>query len=275
MKSERLMGILSTLPIRSAPLLALCVCTTAALAATLHWRQTNTALAGRAPFTLVGNPASRTVTAGGIARFTVVIQRPQFKGNIKLWFAPVALLSRLGVRLGNRGSITFRGSTAVVAIKTASVDRPGSYRVKIKAAGGPYRGYLMFGLRVIAPRPASFRIAGSFGPLWPGTAQSIDLALTNPNPRAISVRRLGVSIKQVTAPRASALLPCSATDFAVVPFSGTYPLKLPAHATVRLSDLGVLAAQAPQLLMLDRPVNQDGCQGASVTLSYSGQATSP
>ena len=35
------------------------------------------------------------------------------------------------------------------------------------------------------------------------------------------------------------------------------------------------AARGPQLRMLDRPVNQDGCQGATVPLSYAGRATIP
>jgi hypothetical protein len=79
----------------------------------------------------------------------------------------------------------------------------------------------------------------------------------------------------VEAPRATGALPCTAGDFTVVQFAGAYPLRVGPQATVHLSDLGVAAARGPQLRMLDRPVNQDGCQGATVTLSYSGAATSP
>jgi hypothetical protein len=259
------------------PLLALCLCTTAALAYGVHWHQTNIGRSGRAPFSLIGNPASRAVLAGGIVRYTIAIHRTRYRGRIKLSLGTVGpgLLTAWGRRVGNSAAIRVHGQQAVVTIRTATADAPGKYRVHVRAVGGRYRGVLSMGLTIIRPRSASFAIAGNFGPLWPGTSQAVDLALTNPNSQAIAINRLTVSIQEVSALRASSALPCSAADFSVSQFSGAYPLSVPAHATVHLSDLGVEAVRGPQLRMLDRPVNQDGCRGATVTLAYAGTATSP
>ena len=259
------------------PLLALCLCTTAALAYGVHWHQTNVRRQGRAPFSLVGTPASRTILAGGIARYTIAIHRVGYLGRIKLSLGTVGpgLLWKWGRRVGNSAAVRVDGQRAVVTIKTARVDAPGRYAVHVRAVAGRYRGVLTLGLKLTRPDPASFAISGNFGRLWPGISQSVDLALTNPNSQAIAIDSLRVSIEDVSAPRATPALPCSTADFDVSQFSGTYPLDVPAHATVDLSHLGVPPDRGPQLLMLDRAVNQDGCQGATVTLAYSGTATSP
>jgi hypothetical protein len=275
MRHERLMGIAGFLA--RPPLLALCLCTTAALAYGIHWQQTNIRGSGRAPFSLVGNPASRTVLAGRLVRYTIFIHRTRYRGRIRLTLGTVGpgLLTRRGRSLGNSAAVRVRGQRAVVTVKTATADAPGRYQVHVRAVGGRYRGVLTLGLTIMRLPSASVKISGNFGPLWPGTAQAVDLALTNPNSQAIAISRLTVSVQSVRAPRATAALPCSAADFSVSQFSGAYPLNVPADATVHLSDLGVASSHGPQLAMLNRPVNQDGCQGATVTLSYAGTATSP
>jgi hypothetical protein len=273
MKRERLMGIAGT-AIRSAPVVALCLGTAVALASSVHWRQANLRRAGRAPFSLVAKPGSLSVKPGGTAHYKITIHRGRYRGRIKLSLAsrvtPYASSKR-----GGKVTIKAHGQRAVLKVKTAASARVGSYSVRVKAVGGRYKGYLTLKLKVAALKPASFTIAGNSGPLWPGVSQAVNLALTNPNSSAISVNSLVVAIKSVSAPRATTALPCSAADFSVAQFTGAYPLKVGAHATVHLSDLGVVAARGPQLRMLDRPVNQNGCQGATVTLSYSGTATSP
>jgi len=57
-----------------------------------------------------------------------------------------------------------------------------------------------------------------------------------------------------------------------VPFSGAYGFTLPARTTTRLSALGIPARQWPHIAMLDRPVNQDGCKRATLSLSFTGDA---
>jgi hypothetical protein len=143
------------------------------------------------------------------------------------------------------------------------------------ALGGRYRSHLTVRLTITARQPASFTISGDAGQLWPGVSQPVNLSLSNPNGQAISVDSLTVSVRSVSAPQATGALPCSAADFSVTQFPGPYPLTLPAHTTRSLSDLGVGSPEQPHVAMLDWPVNQDGCLGATVTLSYSGTATSP
>jgi hypothetical protein len=48
---------------------------------------------------------------------------------------------------------------------------------------------------------------------------------------------------------------------------------VPASSTRTLAELGVPAAQWPQISIIDLPTNQDGCRTASVTLAYAGTAT--
>ena len=272
MKHERPMGIHGTL-IRCAPLLVFGLGGAVALAYSVHTHQRRH---GRSTFTLVARPRSRSLLAGQTARYWISIRRGRYQGKIKLSVAAGPELVSDGVSdSGNRVSLHVHGQHALLIVKTASAARAGRYSVKAKAVGGRYRGAITVGLTITALEPASLRIAGNFGPLWPGTAQAVNLALTNPNAEVISVHRLTVSIKDVSAPRATNGLPCSAADFAVTQYAGSYPLKLPASASRNLSALGVPAAEGPQLKMLDRPVNQNGCQGATVILSYSGTATSP
>ena len=261
---------------RTAPLLGFGLCAVAAVAYTVHWHQTNVRRQGHAPFSLAAVPGSLSVTAGATARYRIVIHRGRYRGQIRLTVAGAGLQpDRDTAGAADKISLQVRGQTGLLTVRTAPTDVLGRYAVIVKAAGGRYRGSLTVRLNIAAPVQASFKIAGNFGPLWPGTSQSVDLALTNPNSQGISVRSLTVAISKVSAPRATRTLPCSGADFAVTQFTGLYPLKIPAHATVSLSNLGVVAARGPQLTMLNRPVNQNGCQGATLTLSYSGTATSP
>jgi hypothetical protein len=226
------------------------------------------------PFTVLATPRSRTVGAGAATHYWITVRRGRYRGKIR-FIAGGPGLGLLPNRAANQITLKTRGQRVLLTVKTNSLDPAGLYLVRVETVGGKYRPYLTVGLMIRGPRPASVTIAGRSGPLWPGTAQSVDLALTNPNPRAISVRRLVVKIGQVRAPQATPTLPCSAADFSVSQFAGRYPLRVAAHRTDHLSTLGVPAAKGPQLVMLDRPVNQDGCQGATVTLSFAGTATSP
>lgn len=121
---------------------------------------------------------------------------------------------------------------------------------------------------------ASFRISGNtVEPISPGVMVPIDLRITNRHDQSLSVTSLAVSFGRVTAPNADARRPCSVADFAVVQVRGTLHLPLAAHSTEALGALGVARATWPRVGMVDRPVNQDGCKGASLTLSYTGSGT--
>jgi hypothetical protein len=126
-------------------------------------------------------------------------------------------------------------------------------------------------LTVLAPKPVSIGISGTVAGLQPGAPAAIDLVLRNPSAQNLSVTGLTVIAKSVSAPQSTTQLPCTLADFSMGQYSGTYPLALPASSTRTLSSLGVPSARRPQVTLINRPLNQDGCQGASVVLTYSGQ----
>lgn len=113
------------------------------------------------------------------------------------------------------------------------------------------------------------------GELYPGAAaEPLDLSLTNPNGHAIALTSLTVSLKSITlsaSPRSPGR--CTTGDFQIAQFSGSLPISVGAGRTVTLYQLGFPAAEMPEIRMVDQPYNQDGCQGARLSFSYSGTAT--
>jgi hypothetical protein len=124
------------------------------------------------------------------------------------------------------------------------------------------------------PETHAFTIDGSVAvPLAPGVHAPLDLILTNSELFAIKVIDLAVRVSAVHAPQADAAHPCAIGDFAVRDFSGAYGFALPASGTTSLSALGFTAAELPDVAMLERPLDQDGCKLATLTLTFDGVAT--
>jgi hypothetical protein len=107
---------------------------------------------------------------------------------------------------------------------------------------------------------------GSLPELMPGDpSQQLPVRISNPNPAAIDVTSLTVSV-----------LPdrpgCAADpNFAVTPSSLTpeSPLNIPAGGSLSLP---TETATAPTLALRELPVDQNACQGASLHLVFSGEA---
>jgi len=242
------------------------------------------------PLTLHSQTASRTVVAGSTARYRLRIGghgrivRPRGRGRLRLpvrvWLSATAPLPRgVTARFTPRAT---RGTTAVLTLRTRTSTRPGRHRVRLRARGhlGPAgrrslrRAYTFVTLVVTSPRRASFTIAGSTtGRLSPGRAAALDLSLTNSHRTALRLSRLDVRIAGVRAPAADSAHPCTTRDFSVIGLSGVRSVRLPGSRTRRLSALGVSAARLPHIVMADRPVNQDGCKGATLALRFAGTAT--
>jgi hypothetical protein len=108
--------------------------------------------------------------------------------------------------------------------------------------------------------------------LAPGISRPLDLTITNPNKKALSVTNLTVTVQSVarTPFAVSHSQPCTPSDYAVTQYGGSYPLTVPGSSSAPLSSLGVTSSAQPKVAMLNRPVNQDGCKGATLTLAYSG-----
>jgi hypothetical protein len=103
----------------------------------------------------------------------------------------------------------------------------------------------------------------------------LNLTLNNPNNKPLSITNLTVTLVTVTRTPAavSGNLTCTLSDYSITPYSGPYPLSLPAGTTGTLSSLAIPATAWPQVSMLNTTTNQDGCKGAVLTLAYSGSGT--
>ena len=121
---------------------------------------------------------------------------------------------------------------------------------------------------------SAFTISGNVAkPVSPGVMARLDLTFTNPNDVPMSVTDLSVTVRKVTAPNADDAHPCVVGDFAVGKASSSIKITVAARATSALSSLGLPPGAWPQVGMLDRPANQDGCKGASLTLGYAASGT--
>lgn len=120
-----------------------------------------------------------------------------------------------------------------------------------------------------APAPTTFTISGNLsGAIAPGAMVPLDLSLENPNDFGIEIQAIIVTVRDVEAPRADPDHPCSVADFMVRQVPGSVVLSLGGRRTRDLSGLGVARDHWPAVGMLNRPVNQDGCKGAVLSLGY-------
>jgi hypothetical protein len=121
--------------------------------------------------------------------------------------------------------------------------------------------------------PDAFTIAGALPHLLtPGTGEPLNLTLTNLESTDLAIADLNVRVASVSGPQRSSTHTCEPDDFSVEQFSGTPGFTLPAASSADLGELGFEPSEWPTVSMLDRPVNQDGCKGASLSLSFTGTA---
>jgi hypothetical protein len=228
-----------------------------------------------------------SVTLGGTVTYRVQIVRSchpvRLCGRLtryhaaRVWLRLVKLVPT-GLTARFTRPVTRAHTTALVLGATTTA-RPGRYRLRLQARTPmqPGRGdtaSTVVTLTVNARPGLGVGIAGSpAGVLVPGSVAGIELALTNRHRTWIVVRSVSVSVKQIRAPRADAAHPCTPADFAVSQLSGSYRLALAPSSTRTLQQFGIDPARWPTVSMLDRPLNQDGCEGASVLLAYAGTAT--
>jgi hypothetical protein len=133
---------------------------------------------------------------------------------------------------------------------------------------GSRQPYARGGIDVTA---AAFDISGSAaGAISPGVTVALDLRITNPRDVSVDITDLEVTLDRVVAPRTSSSLPCSPADFQLDQAAGDLDVTVPAGSTRSLSTLKLARRSWPHVRMRDRPVNQDGCKGASLVLGYTG-----
>lgn len=219
-------------------------------------------------------PASRSVTQGTSASYNVVVQPTGgFSGNVALSISglPTGATAAFSPPIVAVGP----GSSPVTLdVSTTSATPLGTYSLSLKGSSGTLQTavVVVVSLTVTAGQHQTFTISGDpAGLLAPGYAVSIDLHLAIPGNAGLSLTGLTVSITGVTrtAQAVANNRPCSPSDYAVTQFSGSYPFTAP-PGNSSLSGSGVPAAQWPQIRMLNTSLNQDGCKGATLQLSYSG-----
>jgi hypothetical protein len=257
-------------------------------------------------------PASRTVIPGASVRYTVRVTRDDHRatglsGRTRLRIRRAGLpagshASFSGARAHSAGLVPLQRTT--LTITTAAGTPPGTYEVRLGARRPHRRGSAKVKLVVSAPTvtapsgpapaeaatsvvlpvvpptppvptvPDAFTVTGSLtSPLTPGTGERLDLTLTNRESTDLAIANLRVQVAAVNGPQRDSVHPCEPDDFSVEQFSGASGFRLPAASSAELGELGFDRSEWPTVSMLDRPVNQDGCKGATLSLSFTGSAT--
>lgn len=218
-------------------------------------------------------PTSRSATQGTSASYNVVVQPSGgFVGNVSLSISGLpagatASFSPAVVAVGP-GS-----ASATLDVSTTSATPLGTYSPSLKGTSGTLQSaVVVVSLTVTAGQHQPFTISGDLsGLLAPGTAIPINLQLTNPGNSSLNVTGLTVAVTGVTrtAQAVANNRPCNPSDYSVTQFSGNYPISAP-PGNSSLSGSAIPASRWPQIRMLDTSLNQDGCKGATLQLSYSG-----
>ncbi|MDQ1536940.1 MAG: hypothetical protein QOE58_1333 [Actinomycetota bacterium] len=126
----------------------------------------------------------------------------------------------------------------------------------------------------LADSSGSFTIEGvATESISPGLAAPLDLKLTNSHATPMVISNLRVKVQKVAAPHADETHPCTIGDFTVDNAASRHTVTIAAESTNTLSRLGLPMASWPHIGMLNRPVDQDGCKGASLTLAYAASGT--
>jgi hypothetical protein len=156
----------------------------------------------------------------------------------------------------------------------ASPGRPsciGSYAPGWAWPPGPVTGYCA----PIVPATPRFAVGGNLAtPLYPGTSQRLDLTFTNPGSWPATIPSGGISARNITV--TSRAPGCASSNFAVAQGLAS-AVTIPARqlAPVSLSALRVPQDDWPVIEMIETNANQDACQGAKLTLTYSGIEAGP
>lgn len=115
-----------------------------------------------------------------------------------------------------------------------------------------------------------FTISGDLDrTLFPGGSGLLDLRLTNVSDGDLTVGEITVQVASVTTQPQQT---CLVADFAVTQIDAARQFALPANTSRTLTELGMTAADLPQVSMTNTSVNQDGCKRATVNLVFNARA---
>lgn len=129
--------------------------------------------------------------------------------------------------------------------------------------GGPQTG------EVAGGGPQLVTITGELaGVLAPGVAVPLNLSFDNDNPFPVLLEEVRVAVSGVDAPRAQRGRPCEATDYTIRQLLTDELLLIEADRAMDLRDLELAREHWPAVILSDRPDNQDGCQAATLLLTF-------
>lgn len=220
-------------------------------------------------FSLAATPSSATVAPGGTASYAVT------PGTTNGFTGTVAL-SVTGAPAGSTSTFApasvSMGSSSTLQVATKNNTGTGTYTLTITGTSGTKQASTTVTLVVAVPSKAFSITSPNVVVPGPGAGVGMNLSITNPNNQAVQITNLTVGISSVTkSTTAPADRPCSAADYTITQVPGSsYPIPVQAGQTIDLSHLGVANTAWPQLRMLNTSSNQDGCKGATLSLTFSG-----
>jgi hypothetical protein len=211
-------------------------------------------------------------TYASSALLTYSDARPDVSFHCYLNVPPAALCTGGRGRPGrrSRGEQRYSGLTIGVycfyvyaTARTRSRSRTTQYCWTVLGRPVPYR-------RHHRQRLLPVTVGGDLAmPLLPGVSESIDLTFANPNPVPVTIASGGISAANITITTAQ---PGCMNSWFVVTQGLAADITIPARQStpVSLSDLLVPQSDWPVVEMVDTDTNQDACEGATLTLTYSG-----
>jgi len=225
--------------------------------------------------TMSATPASVTMGPGSTAVYTIQLVRTGVTGNVTLSVGGLPA-GATGTFSPNPASGSSSSSTLQVTTTANTLD--GSYTLLLTASGKNSKNATLLANTsaqlVISTSSSPFTISGNLSTrLTPGATLPLELALTNPNKKSLSVTNLSVTLLSLTRTQfaINSGQSCKIADYGVTQYSGPYPLVIPGSSSpILLSTLGVPSTQWPKISFRDTSSNQDGCKGATLALSYSG-----
>jgi hypothetical protein len=165
-----------------------------------------------------------------------------------------------------KDSHTFGNCTSPKTYSTVALGAHTFY-VEARDATGNTSAASSYGWSVIK----GFGIEGNLaGLLYPGVSQPLHLTVTNPTSKALVVTSLQVSVSPGST-KAGCDGPTN-TQVTQSNVSASNTFTVPAKGGKVTLPTGTVSA--PQVLMKNLPTNQDACQGASFTFTYSGNGHS-
>ncbi|MFI2566625.1 hypothetical protein [Paenarthrobacter sp. NPDC018779] len=228
---------------------------------------------GSKGLTVALSPASRSVDQGQSATYEVSVSATgSLSGAVSLSVAGLPTGTTAGwspssVVLASGGS-----TKATLTVSTSPTTPAGKSDFTVTATSGAVQSNTAKAQLQVKEVKRTFGVSASLsGALAPGVSLPLDLQISNPERKSIAVTNLAVAIGQVvrTPAAVAAGLPCSAADYSITQYTGAYPLAVQPGPS-SLSGLGVAETGWPRITMLDTPLLQDGCKGATLQLTYSG-----